>query len=327
MKEIYRDVILAVILSALVPALLLSISSDSNRTEEPVETTVEFMNQETENQKPSKQTVTLLETSGTVTEIELQEYVLNVILKEMPASFESEALKAQAVVARTYAVKRNEGNPKHPESNLCTNPQCCQGYCTVEEYLNQGGDIDNVEKIRSAVEDTVDEVITYQGTLIDATYFSCSGGLTEDAQAVWGKDVPYLQSVESPGEENAAHYTDTVSIPFDDFQFLLGQRLNDEPDLWIKSVSYTQGKGVDQITLGDVTYTGTDFRRKLGLRSTAFEISIANNTVIIKTKGYGHRVGMSQYGANVMAAEGHNYREILMHYYTGTEIATYLHND
>ena len=314
--------ILTIILGAVIPALLFSVPKNDEEPSVPTETTLKF-----EDPELIQQTVTLLKADGSVEEIELQEYVLHVVLKEMPASFEMEALKAQSVVARTYAVKREKGNSKHPEASLCTNPQCCQGYCTVEEYLNQGGSYTNVQKIQKAVNDTQGEVITYQKTLIDATYFSCSGGITEDAKAVWGQEVPYLQSVESPGEENAAHFTDTVSISFDDFQFLLGQKLNGEPDGWVENISYTAGDGVDSITIENVTYSGTVFRKRLGLRSTSFDIIITDNAVVITTRGYGHRVGMSQYGADAMATTGKDYKEILKHYYTGTEITTYSHND
>lgn len=326
MKGIYRDVILTILLGVIVPALLFRVPGNKDEMDTPSETTLEFVVQEVV-QESISHTVTLLQSDAIVDEIELEEYVLHVVLKEMPASFESEALKAQAVVARTYAVKRKNGNPKHPEANLCTNSQCCQGYCTVDDYLDQGGSVENVEKIKKAVTETENEVITYQDSLIDATYFSCSGGTTEDAQAVWGKDVPYLQSVASPGEENAAHFTDTVSIPLDDFQFLLGQKMSGAPEEWIEDIAYTQGGGVESITLENKTYSGTDFRQKLGLRSTAFDISITDNGVNIKTRGYGHRVGMSQYGADAMAVTGYNYREILKYYYTGIDIAAYLHND
>lgn len=325
MKRIYKDIILTLILAVAAPLLLLDISSktaDVEHTANTAETTVKIPNVGQDGE-----TVTLLRVDGVVQELPIQEYVLGVVLKEMPASFEAEALKAQAVVARTYAMKRENGNPKHPEAALCTDSQCCQGYCSVEDYLRQGGSSADVVKIQNAVSKTAGEVITYEGELIDATFFSCSGGVTEDAQAVWGTDVPYLQSVASPGEEEAAHYTDAAVFPLDDFQFLIGQKLKGDPAKWIESVSYTQGGGVDTVTIQGVTYKGTDIRKKLGLRSTSFRIDIKDETVVITTKGYGHRVGMSQYGADAMALTGKDYQEILRHYYTGIEITTYISND
>jgi len=323
MKGIYRDIILTIVLVIVVPAFLLYIPQRAERNGDyTTESTMELVNN-----NEMAQTVTLLHVDGSVEELPIQEYVLQVILKEMPASFETEALKAQSVVVRTYAMKREEGNSKHPEAQLCTDPQCCQGFCAVEDYLKQGGNYADVVKIQKAVEDTIGEVITYQNELIDATYFSCSGGVTEDAQAVWGADVPYLQSVESPGEEYATHFTDQAIFPYDDFQFLLGQRLYGDPDTWIENISYTQGNGVDSITIQGVSYNGTVFRKKLGLRSTSFEIEITESAVVITTKGHGHRVGMSQYGADAMAIAGKNYKEILKHYYTDTEITTYFSGD
>lgn len=324
MKNIYRDVILTILLGIVVPAFLFYVPDNKGeQTDILPETTLEFVSQE----PATHPMITLLRTDGTVEEIELEEYVLCVVLKEMPASFEPDALKAQAVVARTYAVKRLDGNTKHPEASLCTNAQCCQGYCTVEDYLAQGGKKDAVEKVQLAVTDTANEVITYENALIDATYFSCSGGITEDAEVVWGTDVPYLQSVESPGEENASHFADTTWIPLDDFQSLLGQQMKNNPQKWLQDISYTDGGSVATIRFENITYNGTTFRQKLGLRSTAFHISVTDNGVLIQTRGFGHRVGMSQYGADAMAVNGHTYKEILTHYYTGVEITTYSYND
>ena len=163
-------------------------------------------------------------------------------------------------------------------------------------------------------------MLTYQGKLIEATYFSCSGGRTEDALAVWGEDVPYLQSVESPGEEGAAHYVDTVSFTASEFCEKIGKELPGIPAEWIGTIRYTAGGGVETIYIGDEPYSGTQLRSMLNLRSTAFLITAAGDTVTITTKGYGHRVGMSQYGADAMAVQGCSYEEILAHYYPGTKL-------
>ena len=167
---------------------------------------------------------------------------------------------------------------------------------------------------------TKNMVLTYNGELIEATYFSNSGGRTEDAQSVWGSDIPYLQAVDSPGEEAYGHYTDTVKFTAKEFQQLLGDELLGRSGTWIKSVTYTPGGGVDTIKIGNVTYTGTKLRSLLGLRSTAFVITASGDSIIITTKGFGHRVGMSQYGADVMAVNGSDYRQILKHYYQNTTL-------
>ena len=163
-------------------------------------------------------------------------------------------------------------------------------------------------------------MLTYQGQLIEATYFSCSGGSTEDAIAVWGTDYPYLRATDSPGEENAAHYTDTVEFSEEEFEALLDRDLRGEPESWFGLTTYTAGGGIASMDIGGSTYTGTQLRQLLGLRSTAFTVTTDNDCVIITTRGFGHRVGMSQYGADVMAASGSSCEEILGHYYQGTTL-------
>ena len=142
----------------------------------------------------------------------------------------------------------------------------------------------------------------------------------EDAAAVWGTDFPYLQAVASPGEEKAAHYTDTVRFSAEAFQDALGVKLSGSPGSWFRDVTYTDGGGVDTIVIGGTSYKGTSLRSALGLRSTAFSISTTEDTVTITTRGYGHRVGMSQYGADAMAVTGSTCQEILVHYYPGTTL-------
>ncbi len=255
-----------------------------------------------------------------VKKMDMQEYLVCVLLREMPADFEPEAFKAQAVVARTYALKRYTAGRKHKDNAVCTDSNCCQGYIPVSTYLKSGGKETTVEKVRNAVNDTDLNVLTYDDKLIDATYFSCSGGKTEDAQAVWGSDVPYLQSVESPGEEDATHYTDTVKFTPQQFQNKLGVSLSGNPGGWLEEVTYTRGGGVDEIVLCGKTFKGTELRTKLGLRSTVFVLTAVGDTITITTKGFGHRVGMSQYGADAMAVKGCEYSDILAHYYPGTSL-------
>ena len=159
-----------------------------------------------------------------------------------------------------------------------------------------------------------------EGKLIQATYFSCSGGRTEDAAAVWGGDVPYLQSVDSPGEEAADTYADEVQLTKEAFQQMLGRRLTGSPDKWLGEVKRTKGGGVATMVIGGKTYTGTQLRSTLELNSTAFTMAVQGENIVITTSGKGHRVGMSQYGAEAMAVKGSNYREILQHYYPQTRI-------
>lgn len=249
----------------------------------------------------------------------LEEYLVGVVLAEMPASFEEEALKAQAVVARTYTMRAAFTGGKHGDGSVCTDYACCQAYTEPENYLQQGGNQADLDKIRHAVETTAGLVLTYEGKLIEATYFSCSGGSTEDALAVWGTDYPYLQATPSPGEEDAAWYTDSVAFSAREFQNALGITLSGAPGSWFGEVTYTEGGGVDTMVIGEKTYRGTELRTLLGLRSTAFTVD-AGERITITTRGYGHRVGMSQYGADAMAASGKSYADILAYYYQGTAL-------
>ena len=167
--------------------------------------------------------------------------------------------------------------------------------------------------------------VVYDGKLIDATYFSCSGGRTEAAVAVWGGEIPYLQSVPSPGEEDAPRETETVTFPAEEFRGCITPArpdadLSGAPETWFGTVRYTAGGGIDTLELGGASFTGTELRRLLGLRSTDIEFSPQEDGVTVTTHGFGHRVGLSQYGAEAMALAGSRFDEILLHYYQGTEI-------
>ena len=320
MKRFFQDMGVALVMGLILPALLLGIVLAV--AARPAK--IPPAEQMPETQPISEaHTVALLTDDGQVISLPLQEYLTCVLLAEMPVSFEEEALKAQSVVARTYTVRASEGASKHKSADVCADSSCCQGYVSVENYLARGGREEDAAHVRQMVASTAGLVLTYEEELIEATYFSCSGGVTEDAVAVWGTDVPYLQSVSSPGEEHVAHYQDTVTFSADDFAQKLGAELSGDPARWFGPATYTRGGGIAQLEIGSKTYTGTELRRLLGLRSTAFEIGVEGNTVTVTTRGYGHRVGMSQYGADAMAAAGSGYPEILAHYYQGTELTHY----
>ncbi len=265
--------------------------------------------------------LTVQTASGNLKQMTLEEYLTGVVLAEMPVSFETEALRAQAVVARTYTRKRLEGS-KHGAAAVCTEANCCQGFRTEQEHMDRGGTTQQVERVRQCVADTDGEVLIYEGELIDATYFSCSGGSTEDAVAVWGRDVPYLQAVESPGEEDAPRYEQRVSFTPENFKVMTGCAGHGDPADWFGGVRYTEGDGVETMEICGETFTGTQLRQMLGLRSTKFTIGVEDGYIVVTTLGFGHRVGMSQYGAQAMALEGYGYQEILRHYYTGAWVGT-----
>lgn len=270
----------------------------------------------------------LFTADGTVRELNLEEYLCGVVAAEMPAEFENEALKAQAVAARSYAVHRkNNPSPDHPGAQVCTDHTHCKAYKSKEDLSSLWGKDKNAysKKIRNAVYSTSGEVLTYNGEVALAVFHSQSGsGRTESSKDVWGGDIPYLVSVESHGEESAPNFYSTVTVLFDDFKTKLS---NEFPDILINSpdeigeIDKSDGGSVKTIKIANQTISGKDIRRIFGLRSSCFKISADSNNVTFEVTGYGHGVGMSQYGANAMAKEGFDYKSILTHYYTGTALS------
>lgn len=253
-----------------------------------------------------------VEVDGEPETMALNDYLTGVLMGEMPASYPLEALKAQAVAARTYTIRRMEQG-----GTLSDDPTVCQAYIPVSRAEEKFGDQteEYLAKLQQAVTETDGQVLTYDGELIAATYFSCSGGKTESAQAVWGGEVPYLVSVDSPGEEDSSSFSSTESVDMAEFLEVLGIT-----SAGISEITYTDGGGVDTIVIGGKTFTGLELRELFGLRSTRFTMEITADTVSFSVQGYGHRVGMSQNGARVMAEAGNDYTEILKRYYTGVEI-------
>ena len=265
---------------------------------------------------------------GSVEETALDTYLTQVVLSEMPASFAPEALKAQAVAARTFACRQMAGG-KHENADVCAQSACCQACRTVEDLRARYEDSFETawDKASAAVQETKDEVLTYEGALIDAVYFSCSGGSTEDAAAVWGTDVPYLRAVESPGEQDAARYESRVCVTAETFAETLraldaSVQLSGDPGGWVQSVTRTAGGGVDTLTAGGRPFSGTQLRKAFGLNSTRFTLLYEDGAFSFDVLGYGHRVGMSQYGADAIARLGFDYKTILRFYYRGAEITT-----
>ena len=277
-----------------------------------------------ENDKGSQTDLDSVEllTSGEILSLPVEEYLVGVLVSEMPMSFNDEALKAQAIAARTFVFKKISDG-KHSGFDVCDQSSCCQAWNSMHIFRERfGSNYDTyIKKAVQAVQETSGMMIYYENELIDAPYFSCSGGRTEDAVAVWGSDIPYLKTVDSPGEENASNYHSVVSIASDEFCRCLERTdLTGNPELWLGDIVLSEGGGVLSIEIGNKYYSGTDLRRIFGLKSTLFSISTEPDRIIFDVKGYGHRVGMSQYGANVLAEAGYEYEEILKHYYQGVEI-------
>ena len=317
MRPFWKDLLLAAILGLVLPWLLLHLILYF-REEKGITDTPEMNHTQIQPQEYAVcMTMYLRGEDGTVKPMDMDTYLTGVILAELPASFELEAKKAQAVAARTFAWKAVTTGGKHGDGSVCTDSRCCQAYITPEKYT---GTEDAIREAAMAVQATSGYVLTYEDELIEATYFSCSGGSTEEAVAVWGMALPYLQAKESPGEENATHYRDTVVYSQEEFC----RRLEISPDLtpegWFGLTTYTAGGGVAAMEICGRVYQGTELRKLLNLKSTAFTVAVEDEQIIVTTKGYGHRVGMSQYGADAMAVGGSTYREILMYYYEGAEL-------
>ena len=270
---------------------------------------------------------------GVLQEMDMKTYLLGVVRAEMPAAFETEALKAQAVAARTYTRYKMEqgGSEKHPEADSCDDINCCKAYMSREEAaVNWGAEAEAwEEKIRAAVEATDGECVLYEGRPILAVFHSSSAGETRDAADVWSSSLPYLKSVASPENENSVpNYLSRVTFSAEELKALLQEALpqadlSKTPSSWFTNIRQQENGSVIELDVGGVRVGGNRLRTILGLRSACFSVSFEGAAVTFAVTGYGHGVGMSQYGANVLAAEGKTYREILAWYYTGTEVAAY----
>ena len=267
---------------------------------------------------------------GTVATLTLADYLWRVVAAEMPASFEREALRAQAVTARTYTLYQMGigTNPNHPEADMCTDIACCQAYLDPDQAAANWGDGASAyaAKITDAVSSTDGQAIFYEGALIDAVFFSSAAGRTLDAVEVWGGSVPYLTGVESPEGEEVPNYHTTVAVSLEDFrETFLAQYpqadLSGDPSGWFQSLRPTSSGGVNTVEVGGVVVKGSELRSLFGLRSAHFTVTAGADGVAFSVTGYGHGVGMSQYGANAMARAGASWQEILEHYYTGVTIA------
>lgn len=244
--------------------------------------------------------------------IGLNDYLIGVVGQEMPASFNIEALKAQAVAARTFAYNyysNGEINIKSSAQNYINLDQM------KEKWLNNFSNY--YKKIKEAVESTDKEVIKYNGNIIKAYYYAISNGKSENSISVFNEELPYISVVDSSFDENVKNFEVTTSFTYDNFCKLLN--INN-CNIDISDIKYDESNRVDKIVINDMEYSGVDVRKKLNLRSADFIIEKKQNSIEITTKGYGHGVGMSQYGANYLANHDYNYKEILKYYYKDVEI-------
>lgn len=262
----------------------------------------------------------------TVETMSIKDYLIGVVSAEMPANFEAEALKAQAVAARSYTFKKLEkpSSDSHKGANICTDSTHCQAWISKEKSEeNWGGESSQkYKKIEDAVTKTKDEVVKYKDSIANTVFFSTSSGMTENASDVWGEHIDYLVSVESPGEELSPRYKSEASISLTDFKGKIEKEYKDTD--WskglIENITRSTAGGIKSADVGGVNISGTKLRSIFGLRSTNFAIREEDQTIYFDVTGNGHGVGMSQYGANYMASQGNDYRSILIHYYSGTKV-------
>lgn len=266
--------------------------------------------------------------TGEVEEVGIDNYLYNVVSAEMPATFELEALKAQAIVARTYTIYKAQ-NPKHENADICDDSACCQAWVSKDVRLSRWEESareSNWAKIEQCVNETKGKIITYNGQPINAFFHSNSGGTTEVPVNVWGgSNFPYLQVVETAGEEGYTQYASEVVLSPNDLIEKLKTKYQDiqinfESGEDIKVLDYTDGKRVKTVKFGNHEISGVETRTLLGLKSTNFKIERENGNIKFSVVGYGHGVGMSQTGADAMAKQGSTFEDIIKHFYVGVEI-------
>lgn len=268
--------------------------------------------------------------SGETEELPIDQYLYGVVSAEMPVSYEIEALKAQAIVARTYTLYQIiKGEKKHEDADICDKSSCCQAWISKEDRFAKWREDEreeNWEKIEKAVNETSGKVITYNNEPIDAFFHANSGGKTESASNVWGgKNFPYLQSVETSGEDGYSGYSTEVKLSKDELKEKLKGvypdiEINLENYDEIKVLEYTESGRVRTIKIGNTNVVATKLRSCIGLRSTFFDVEVEGENIIFKVIGYGHGVGMSQTGADSLAKQGYSAEDIVKHFYTGVEV-------
>ena len=265
--------------------------------------------------------------NDSVVTMDAEEYIQGVLMAEMPAEFELEALKAQAVAARTYMAEKMTHSTEntHPDgADVCTDFAHCQAFISVEDAKTKWGKNASLylKKCKKAVAETEGIIAVFNNEPIKAVFHSVSGGKTENASDVWGEAVSYLVSTQSPGEEEAPKYQSRVEVDIEKYRTLARDNWDaDTTANIISNIVRSDAGGVITAQVGDKTVKGTDIRQVFGLNSTVFEVVSDENTVVFDVTGYGHRVGMSQYGANYYAKEGLGYKQILRKYYSGIEFA------
>ncbi len=285
---------------------------------------------ETENTTKKNYISVMTSSTGQINSVEMREYIIGCVAAEISPLYHTQAIKAQAVASYTYAKRTTEKN-KNAENNdikgadITDNPDTHQGYITKAERQKKWGD--KFEEYEKKISDAVDEVagyyMSYNGETVLAAYHSISSGKTRSAESLWKSEIPYLVSVESQGDKLSPEYISKHKFSKDEFEKnaeKCGVTLNGDAKEWVKKITRDDNGYVSSVTVDGEKISASDFRNAFDLKSGDFEIEYTDGGFIITCKGYGHGVGMSQYGADYMARQGSSWQEILMHYYSGIKI-------
>ena len=336
MKKIFIYFIAFISICFILPALFTkrNINTFSNGLEENIQENNEQISNNNSNEISEYNynkygTIKLLhKKTNEIEEVKIDDYLCNVVSAEMPADYELEALKAQAIVARTYTIYKVQ-NKKHENADICDDSTCCQAWVSKENRLERWEETkreENWNKIQQCVNETKGKIITYNNQPINAFFHANSGGTTELPVNVWGgSGLPYLQVVQTAGEEGYTQYSSEVDLTQEELINKLKTKYEDiqidfNNDEDVKIIEHTDSNRVKSVKFGNHELSGVETRTLLGLKSTNFEIKKENNQIKFLVKGYGHGVGMSQTGANTMAKQGNNCEEIIKHFYVGIEI-------
>lgn len=320
--------IVLIIALLLIPALVVQfVPQGAGQAQKEI---VQLNPRQTEKTAPRIQIAVYRTGSKTIEKVHLESYIQGVVASEMPADFELEALKAQALAARTYIIRRliAKDYSDSPEGSVVTDTQMHQVYQNEEELRERWG-VDyerKISRINQAVNGTVGKVLTYEGRPINATFFSTSNGYTENSEDYWAAKIPYLRSVPSPWDEASPRFNDQIIMTVEEFQKKLGVKMTlpaNANGTLSHILSTTSGKRVKEVEIGDHVFTGREVRERLGLSSSHFDFNLEAGRVVINTFGWGHGVGMSQWGAHGMAEEGYNAEEIVKYYYKKIQVQDY----
>ncbi len=339
MKKLLKFVFLLTLCTLFTPLLTIGVVENVNtepdaQLSEPDSMVSENHLLQTKQESYDINTLITLNTQGECREINLQEYLTGVLAAEMSAGFPEEALKAQAVAARTYTLyklnlyQEGQSPEEHQGADLCDNPGHCEAFADLAvQAADLWGDSAEIyqQRLLAAVEATDGIILVYEEEPIAAVFCAAAGPKTERAVDVWGSDLPYLNSVDSPGGEECSQYYGEVTIAQSEFVKTLQSRwpetdFSGQPTAWFRDSHRTEAGSVIDVLVGGVRLKGSEVRQALGLNSANFKVKVEGENLIFTTTGYGHGVGMSQYGARYFALDGHTYDQILYHYYPGTQL-------